>query len=109
MTTKIRFASLLAGAAILVGACGGNASTSSGTPAASTGTESTAPSSEPLSGELTVWHSYGSGGGETGAFQKALGQILVANKDLKVNVIEQPFSDIFTAWNTDVAAGGGPD
>ena len=56
-----------------------------------------------------MWHSYGSGGGETGAFQKALGAILAANPDLKVNVVEQPFADIFTKWSTDVAAGGGPD
>jgi arabinogalactan oligomer/maltooligosaccharide transport system substrate-binding protein len=33
----------------------------------------------------------------------------VANKDLKINVVEQPFSDIFTKWQTDVLAGGGPD
>ena len=63
----------------------------------------------PLAGEITLWHSYGSGGGETGAFQKALGAILTANPDLKVNVVEQPFSDIFTKWTTDVGAGGGPD
>jgi arabinogalactan oligomer/maltooligosaccharide transport system substrate-binding protein len=122
MTTKLRITSLLAGTAILVAACGSSgattapASTGTGTEstAPSTGTESgspsaEAPSAEALSGELTLWHSYGSGGGETGAFQKALGAILVANKDLKVNVIEQPFSDIFNGWNTDVAAGGGPD
>jgi arabinogalactan oligomer / maltooligosaccharide transport system substrate-binding protein len=119
MNTKIRFASLLAGAAILVAACGGSGATTAPASVApeSTAPESTAPGSAapespaaaPLSGEITLWHSYGSGGGETGAFQKALGEILVANKDLKVNVVEQPFSDIFTKWNTDVAAGGGPD
>ena len=67
------------------------------------------PAAEPLSGEITLWHSYGSGGGETGAFMKTLGAITAANKDLKVNVVEQPFSDIFTKWQTDVLAGGGPD
>jgi arabinogalactan oligomer/maltooligosaccharide transport system substrate-binding protein len=67
------------------------------------------PAAEPLSGEITLWHSYGSGGGETGAFMKALGAITAANKDLKVNVVEQPFADIFTKWQTDVLAGGGPD
>ncbi len=125
MSTKIRLAALFAGAAILTAACGGAAATPAPSTAPATtapattapesmapettAPESMAPTAEPLSGEITLWHSYGSGGGETGAFMKALGQIKVANKDLKVNVIEQPFSDIFTAWNTDVAAGGGPD
>jgi arabinogalactan oligomer / maltooligosaccharide transport system substrate-binding protein len=119
MNTKLRFASLLAGAAILVAACGGTSGTSapSAAPASagaspSSGGASASPSSaaaEPLTGEVTLWHSYGSGGGETGAFQKALGEILVANPDLKVNVVEQPFSDIFTKWTADVSAGGGPD
>ena len=119
MNKKLRFASLLAGVAILAAACGGSAATSApeSTAPESTAPESMAPESgapaspaaEPLVGEITLWHSYGSGGGETGAFQKALGAILVANKDLKVNVVEQPFSDIFNKWNVDVAAGGGPD
>ena len=118
MNNRLRFASLLAGVAILAAACGGSSATTAPTTAPesmapeSMAPESMAPespSAAPLSGEITLWHSYGSGGGETGAFQKALGAILVANPDLKVNVVEQPFSDIFTKWNTDVAAGGGPD
>jgi arabinogalactan oligomer/maltooligosaccharide transport system substrate-binding protein len=123
-TSKMRLVALFAGAAIFAAACGGSAATTapeSAAPAteapATTAPESAAPESaapespaaEPLSGELTIWHSYGSGGGETGAFMKALGEITVANKDLKVNVVEQPFSDIFTKWQTDVLAGGGPD
>jgi arabinogalactan oligomer/maltooligosaccharide transport system substrate-binding protein len=67
------------------------------------------PAAEPLSGEITLWHSYGSGGGETAAFMKALDAIKAANTGLTVNVVEQPFSDIFTKWQTDVLAGGGPD
>ena len=118
MNNRLRFASLLAGVAILAAACGGSSATTAPTTAPesmapeSMAPESMAPespSAAPLSGEITLWHSYGSGGGETGAFQKALGAILVANPDLKVNVVEQPFSDIFNKWNTDVAAGGGPD
>jgi arabinogalactan oligomer/maltooligosaccharide transport system substrate-binding protein len=119
MNKKLRFASLLAGVAILAAACGGSSATTAPESMApesmapeSMAPESSAPESpagEPLVGEITLWHSYGSGGGETGAFQKALGEVLVANKDLVVNVVEQPFSDIFTKWNTDVAAGGGPD
>lgn len=119
MNTKLRFASLVGAVAIIAAACGGGTATTAPTTAPSSAAsmgaesmapESAAPSAAPsLSGEITLWHSYGSGGGETGAFQKALGAVLVANKDLKVNVVEQPFSDIFNKWNTDVAAGGGPD
>jgi len=127
-TSKKRLVALFAGAAIFAAACGSNAATTapttaptsapsaeapSGSAEAPSGSAeapgSQAPSGEPLSGELTLWHSYGSGGGETGAFQQALGQLLVVNKDLKVNVVEQPFSDIFNKWQTDVLAGGGPD
>ena len=120
MQKKLRIASLLAGAAIIAAACGGTGATTapastapeSAAPAESASGAAESPSGEaaaPLAGEVTVWHSYGSGGGETGAFQKALGAILTANPDLKVNVVEQPFADIFTKWSTDVAAGGGPD
>jgi len=124
MNSKTRFASLLAGVAIIAAACGGTAATPAptavpATPAPSVEAPSVeapsveapsmAPTAEPLSGEITLWHSYGSGGGETGAFMKALGEITAHNKDLKVHVVEQPFSDIFSGWNTDVAAGGGPD
>ena len=122
MNTKLRFASLIGAVAIVAAACGGGTATTAPTTAPSA-QPTTAPASgeptappasqeptgEPLVGELTIWHSYGSGGGETGAFQKALGEILVANKELKVTVVEQPFSDIFNKWNTDVASGGGPD
>jgi arabinogalactan oligomer/maltooligosaccharide transport system substrate-binding protein len=121
MEKKLRIASLLAGAAIIAAACGSSGATTapasgapeSAAPASPAGSGAAAsPSGEaaaPLAGEITLWHSYGSGGGETGAFQKALGAILTANPDLKVNVVEQPFSDIFTKWTTDVGAGGGPD
>ncbi len=125
MKTKMRLVALFAGAAIFAAACGGSAATPAPTTAPatqapattapesmapeSTAPESQAPTTEPLVGEITLWHSYGSGGGETGAFMKTLGQITAANKELKVNVVEQPFSDIFNGWNTDVAAGGGPD
>jgi len=126
MKTKMRLVALIAGAAIFAAACGGTTATpapasvapATAAPATtapesvapeSVAPESQAPTETPLTGELTVWHSYGSGGGETGAFQKAVGQILAANKDLKINIVEQPFSDIFNGWNTDVAAGGGPD
>ncbi|MDP1807901.1 MAG: extracellular solute-binding protein, partial [Acidimicrobiales bacterium] len=113
MNTKIRLVALMAGAAIFAAACGTPAATTAPTTApatsapATTAPESMAPAG--LTGEIELWHSYGSGGGETTAFLKALDAIKAANPDLVVNVIEQPFSDIFTKWQTDVLAGGGPD
>jgi len=106
---KIRFGSMLAVMAIVAAACSGPSATPTGAPPSQAASEapsaaaSTGPA--PLSGELTIWHSYGSGGGETGALNTVLETVKAANPDLKVTVVEQPFSDIFTKWQTDVLAG----
>ena len=111
MTTKQRFASLLAGLAIVAAACGGGATSSpSATTTVTSPPESVAPTEVPtLSGEITLWHSYGSGGGETGALNKVLDAVRAANPDLTINVVEQPFDQLFNKWRTEVAAGAGPD
>src|SRR5262245_66669689 len=114
MNTKIRAAAILGALTIAVAACGGGAtqSPSASAPAASetaaSGGASEAPSGSgsaaaPLSGELTFWHSYGSGGGETGALNTVLDKVRADNPDLKINVVEQPTDQIFNKWNTDVA------
>jgi arabinogalactan oligomer/maltooligosaccharide transport system substrate-binding protein len=118
MKRNLRLAGLLAGVVIVAAACSSGAATTapsaeapSAAPSveASTAPESAAPSAAALTGELTLWESYASGGGELGGFNHILDGIKAANPDLKINVVEQPFSDIFNKWNTDVAAGGGPD
>lgn len=112
MTTKQRLASLFVGLALVAAACGGGASTAP-SEAATTAPESAAPATEAppagLSGEITLWHSYGSGGGEGGAFADVVAAVLAANPDLTINVVEQPFDQIFNKWRTDVAAGAGDD
>ena len=131
-TKNLRFASLFAGFAIVAAACSPGASQSpAGSASASapasqapsesadasasagaSGGESSAPSGSAaaaLEGELTFWHSYGSGGGETAALEAVLENVRAANPGLTINVVEQPFDQIFNKWNTDVAAGGGPD
>jgi arabinogalactan oligomer/maltooligosaccharide transport system substrate-binding protein len=116
MNARIRVLGALAGLSIVVAACGGGATPSpsagaSGTPAASGG-ESVAPSESAaaaLSGDITLWHSYGSGGGETGALNTVLDNVRTANPDLNIEVVEQPFDQIFNKWRTEVAAGGGAD
>jgi arabinogalactan oligomer/maltooligosaccharide transport system substrate-binding protein len=113
MSKHLRLASIVAGMAIIAAAC----SSPSTSTAPSTAPESTAPepsasgsaAAAALTGEVTLWHSYGSGGGETGALNTVLDKVRAANPDLTINVVEQPFDQIFTKWRTDVAAGGGAD
>ena len=70
---------------------------------------SEAPSREPLCGELTRLALLRLGRRRDQRLPQGPRQRTRANKDLKVNVVEQPFSDIFNKWQTDVLAGGGPD
>jgi arabinogalactan oligomer/maltooligosaccharide transport system substrate-binding protein len=114
MKKQLRLASVVAGVAIIAAACSGpTASTpASAAPSpVSSGSEAPAISEAPaaLAGEITLWHSYGSGGGETGALNTVLDKVRAANPDLTIDVVEQPFDQIFTKWRTDVAAGGGAD
>jgi len=115
MKLHLRLAALLTGAVIVAAACssGGTATTAPASEApASEAPASEAPASEApagLVGEVTLWHSYGSGGGETGALNTTLDAVRAANPELTINVVEQPFDQIFNKWRTDVASGGGAD
>jgi len=115
MKTTFRLASLVLGAALAAGACSSGASPSPSSPSAASPSApasaeaSASAAAETLSGELTFWHSYGSGGGETGALNKVIDKVKAANPGLTINVVEQPFDQIFNKWNTDVGAGSGPD
>lgn len=119
MKRHLRLATLLAAVVIAVAACaGGTASTAPSVAPESTGPsaapESMAPESQApatLSGSLTIWHAYGSSGGnaEFKAFSRIVEGIQAANPDLDLTVLEVPFSDIYTKFETESAAGGGPD
>jgi arabinogalactan oligomer/maltooligosaccharide transport system substrate-binding protein len=120
MKHPIRLAGLLATLAIVAGACGptGTSSTAPTTAPGTGGTPATAaPPSEgaaPLSGKITLWHSYGSsGGGAESAEVKALNQVIAAitaaNPDLDIEAINVPFADIFKNFETESGTGGGPD
>ena len=115
MKTQLRLAGIVAGVAIIAAACGpaaGSAAPTAASTAPSAPPGSVAPESQgpaALSGEVTLWHSYGSGGGETGALNTVLETVRAANPELTIDVVEQPFDQIFTKWRTDVAAGGGAD
>ncbi|HUS16161.1 MAG TPA: extracellular solute-binding protein [Chloroflexia bacterium] len=63
-----------------------------------------------VTGALTVWHSYTSGGSaEVAAFQKGLDQFKKDNPEATVTVLDVPFDQLFNKFETEAAAGGGPD
>lgn len=121
MNRHLRLASLVAGVAILAAAC--STSTASSAPVASAVASAAAPAASAaasavdsalpaqLSGELTLWHAYGSSGGnaEFKAFSRIIEGIKALNPDLKLTVLEVPFADLYTKFETESAAGGGPD
>jgi arabinogalactan oligomer / maltooligosaccharide transport system substrate-binding protein len=122
MNAKLRVITTLAGVAMVVGACTGGATpspaASSGGGAASnppastgTGTESGATASAaPLTGTLTIWEAYGaSGTSEKDAFDKIVANVKAANPGLTVNVTDVPFNNLFSNFETQAAAGSGPD
>jgi arabinogalactan oligomer/maltooligosaccharide transport system substrate-binding protein len=115
MKKQLRLAAMVAGVAIIAAACaapGASTAPSAASVAPSAAPGSAAPGSQApaaLEGEITLWHSYGSGGGETGALTTVLDKVRAANPGLTIDVVEQPFDQIFTKWRTDVAAGEGAD
>jgi arabinogalactan oligomer/maltooligosaccharide transport system substrate-binding protein len=82
--------SIMMAATMLLTACGGPAPTATKT-------------------EVTFWHAYGTGSNEEIALTSVLAQAAIDLPDIQINVLQVPFSDIFTKYTTDVAAGGGPD
>ena len=65
------------------------------------------PVAEPV--EVTFWHAYGTGSAEEITLTKLLEQAAVDMPDVKINVLQVPFNDIYNKYRTDVAAGSGPD
>lgn len=98
---KITLGSLAIAASIVLAACG--------TPAATTApkAEATAVPAKPV--EITFWHAYGTGSQEEVAMTKLVEQAAKDLPELKINVLQIPFNDIFNKYRTDVAAGSGPD
>jgi arabinogalactan oligomer/maltooligosaccharide transport system substrate-binding protein len=120
MNTKLRVLGAFAGLTIIAAACSSPgasqapAATSGGEasqPAATSGGASAeAPSAAPLTGSLTIWEAYGaSGTSEKDAFDKIVGNVKTANPGLTVNVTDVPFNNLFTNFETQAAAGSGPD
>ena len=131
MKQHYRLASLVGVVAIVAAACSGSSATPAPTTAASVAPSvaasvapsvapsvasvapsvaSVAPSAAALTGTITVWEAYGaSGSSEKDAFDTMLATVKAANPGLTVNVLDVPFNDLFTKFETAAGAGGGPD
>jgi arabinogalactan oligomer/maltooligosaccharide transport system substrate-binding protein len=59
--------------------------------------------------EVTFWHAYGTGSAEETAMSALVAQAATDLPNIKINVLQIPFNDIFNKYRPDVAAGGGPD
>jgi arabinogalactan oligomer / maltooligosaccharide transport system substrate-binding protein len=77
--------------------------------AMNTANNKTVASEAPVSGELTIWNAYNSGGSEEAALTKIVANAQAKYPDLKITVLNVPFNEIFDKYKTEVAAGGGPD
>jgi arabinogalactan oligomer/maltooligosaccharide transport system substrate-binding protein len=117
MQSRARFGALMAVVAIAAAACSGGTTpapaTTTPTSASSTAASeapSTAPTAAPLTGNLTVWEAYGaSGTSEKDAFDKIVANVMAANPGLTVTVTDVPFNNLFSNFETQAAAGSGPD
>ena len=112
-----RLAVLTAGVLFVASACGGGTpapSTPAASQPASSQVASAGPSAAPLTGKLTIWHSYGSsGGGSESAEVKGLNKILdwmkTNNPGLTIEAINVDFGTMYTNFEQESANGGGPD
>lgn len=118
MKTKLNLLfSLMLIAAFVLAACGGTATEAPATEAPATEAPATeAPATEAPATEapaepveVTFWHAYGTGSAEEVALTALLEQAATDMPNIKINVLQVPFNDIFNKYRTDVAAGGGPD
>jgi arabinogalactan oligomer/maltooligosaccharide transport system substrate-binding protein len=64
---------------------------------------------EGMKGEVTLWHAYQTGSAEESTLAELVKNLTDKNPNLKMNVLQIPFSEIFNKYQTEVAAGGGPD
>ncbi|HLF01305.1 MAG TPA: extracellular solute-binding protein, partial [Anaerolineales bacterium] len=69
----------------------------------------TVASESPVSGELTIWNAYHTGGAEEQALNQIIESATERYPDLTINVLNVPFDQIFGKYQNEVAAGGGPD
>src|SRR5258707_5003360 len=120
MKTKMNLLfSFLLITAFVLSACGAQPTAAPATTAAPAATQAPAATEAPTAApaatqapapvEVTFWHAYGTGSAEETALSALLAQAAKDLPDVKINVLQVPFNDIYNKYETDVAAGGGPD
>ncbi len=120
MKTKMNLLfSFLLITAFVLSACGAQPTAAPATTAAPAATQAPAATEAPTAApaatqapapvEVTFWHAYGTGSAEETALSALLAQAAKDLPDVKINVLQVPFNDIYNKYRTDVAAGGGPD
>ncbi|MGA2489729.1 MAG: extracellular solute-binding protein [Anaerolineales bacterium] len=95
------FASLMIVATMVLSACGAAATT------AAPATQAPAPKAAPVA--LTIWHGYHAGGSEESTIYTIAKNYMAANPNVTISILEVPFDQLFNKYETDTAAGGGPD
>jgi arabinogalactan oligomer/maltooligosaccharide transport system substrate-binding protein len=119
--------------ALLLAACGGTAATPTAAPAPAAEAPTAAPAAEAptaapaaeaptaapaaggamdgskITGDVTLWHAYGSGSAEETAINQLIEKAKADNPDANITVLAVPFDQIFNKFETEAAAGGGPD
>jgi arabinogalactan oligomer/maltooligosaccharide transport system substrate-binding protein len=99
--------------AFVLAACGGGTTT---TPAEEApATEATeAPAAEEaatvdMAVTINLWHAYQTGSSEEATLTTLVANAMAAYPGLTINVLQVPFDQMFNKYQTEAAAGGGPD
>ena len=117
-------ASLMIVATMLLSACGATATTAAPAPTMAPATSAPAPTMAPATVAATavpptatsapavtlnVWDCYHAGGSEEQTITGLVKQYEAANPNVTITLLEVPYDSCFTKYETDTAAGGGPD
>ena len=85
------------------------APTAAAEPTAAPAAEPAAGAGPAITGEVTLWNAYQAGSSEEEALTELIKTIQAANPDAKITVLNVPFDQLFNKFETEAAAGGGPD
>jgi len=96
--------SLLLIASMMLAACGTKATEA---PKATAVPATEAPKGP--TGEVTLWHAYSTGSAEEATINELITNAQAAFPNMKINLLQIPFDQIFNKYQQEVAAGGGPD